>query len=475
MSKNFRNRKRKHNKKLPARYTLLIMTAVCFVTMLLSLTLNISGGPLKTAAGYVFIPMQKGINSFGIHISDKVTEIRTLKNVKAENKKLKAEVEELTTQLTTTKLEQYELDNYRQLLDLDAKYPSYPKVAASVIAKDSGNWFSTFTIDKGKKDGVDVGMNVLAGSGLVGIVTDAGDNFAKVRCIIDDASKVSGMVSTTEDNLTVSGNIKTMNEDKVITFTELKDDDNKVKEGDPVVTSYVSDRYQQGILIGYVTKIENNSNNLTKSGTITPVVDFEHIENVMVITQLKQTGDTKTADDTVRSSMRRRIVLSIIITLCFLFQTTLFKTLSFANISPNLLIIAVSSFGFMRGKKEGLWVGFFCGLLIDIFCGNYIGLYALIYMYIGFINGLFQKRFYPDDIKLPMLLIGGSDLFYNLVVYFFMFLLRGRFSFLYYLKSIIIPEFVYTMVISILLYLAFLKVNQKLEAHEKRRAKKFDL
>ena len=72
---------------------------------------------------------------------------------------------------------------------MDAKYPSYPKVAASVIAKDSGNWFSTFTIDKGKKDGVDVGMNVLAGSGLVGIVTDAGDNFAKVRCIIDDASK----------------------------------------------------------------------------------------------------------------------------------------------------------------------------------------------------------------------------------------------------------------------------------------------
>ena len=90
-----------------------------------------------------------------------------------------------------------------------------------------------------------------------------------------------------------------MNDDKVITFTELKDDDNKVKEGDPVVTSYVSDRYQQGILIGYVDKKSKiNSNNLTKSGTITPVVDFEHIENVMVITQLKQTGDTKTADNT---------------------------------------------------------------------------------------------------------------------------------------------------------------------------------
>lgn len=297
MSSNFRKRKRNHNKKLPARYTLLIMTGICFVAILAGLTFNISGGPLKSAAGYVFVPMQKGINSFGKTISDKVTEFRTLSKVMDENKELKAQVEDLTTQLTTNKLEQYELDNYRQLFDLDAKYPSYNKVAASVIAKDSGNWFSTFTIDKGKNDGIDVGMNVLAGSGLVGIVTDAGQNYAKVRCIIDDSSKVSGMVSTTEDNLTVSGNIKTMNESKVITFSELKDDDNKVQVGDPVVTSYVSDRYQQGILIGYVTTIEDNSNNLTKSGTITPVVDFEHLENVLVITELKNTG-TDSKEDT---------------------------------------------------------------------------------------------------------------------------------------------------------------------------------
>ncbi len=297
MSSNFRKRKRNHNKKLPARYTLLIMTGVCFFAILAGLTFNISGGPLKSAAGYVFVPMQKGINSFGKTISDKVTEFRTLSKVMDENKELKAQVEDLTTQLTTNKLEQYELDNYRELFDLDAKYPSYNKVAASVIAKDSGNWFSTFTIDKGKNDGIDVGMNVLAGSGLVGIVTDAGQNYAKVRCIIDDSSKVSGMVSTTEDNLTVSGNIKTMNESKVITFSELKDDDNKVQVGDPVVTSYVSDRYQQGILIGYVTTIEDNSNNLTKSGTITPVVDFEHLENVLVITELKNTG-TDSKEDT---------------------------------------------------------------------------------------------------------------------------------------------------------------------------------
>lgn len=173
--------------------------------------------------------------------------------------------------------------------------------------------------------------------------------------------------------------------------------------------------------------------------------------------------------------MRRRLVLFIIVSICFVLQTTLFQTLSFANIAPNLMIIAVSSFGFMRGKKEGLWIGFFCGLLVDIFCGNYIGIYALIYMYIGYVNGFFQKRFYPDDIKLPMLLIGTSDLVCNFIVYFLLFLLRGRFQFWYYLKNIIAPELVYTMLVSILLYLLFLKINQKLEEHEKRRAKKFDL
>ena len=139
------------------------------------------------------------------------------------------------------------------------------------------------------------------------------------------------------------------------------------------------------------------------------------------------------------------------------------------------MIIVVTSFGFMRGKKEGMWVGFFCGLLVDIFCGFYIGVYALIYMYVGYINGLFQKRFYPDDIKLPLLLISGSDVACNLVIYVLMFLLRSRFHFFYYLKAVIIPELVYTMVISIFLYILLLKINQRIEVIEKRRAKKFDI
>ena len=131
----------------------------------------------------------------------------------------------------------------------------------------------------------------LSGSGLVGIVTDVGPNFAKVRSIIDDSSNVSSMVLTTKDNFNVGGSLKSMNQDKVLPFTELRDEDDKVKVGDPVVTSYVSDQYQEGILIGYIASIEKNANNLTKSGTITPVVDFQHLREVLVITTLKDTGE----------------------------------------------------------------------------------------------------------------------------------------------------------------------------------------
>lgn len=171
--------------------------------------------------------------------------------------------------------------------------------------------------------------------------------------------------------------------------------------------------------------------------------------------------------------MRRKITVSIIIAVCYLLQTTLFQALSFASITPNLLIIVVSAFGFMRGKKEGLYIGFFTGILLDIFSGSVIGINALIYMYIGYLNGYFRKMFYPEDIKLPMLLIAGSDMVYSLIVYFFLFLFRSRLDFHYYLFHIILPELVYTMLITILLYVVILKINQKLEVIEKRSASKF--
>jgi rod shape-determining protein MreD len=147
--------------------------------------------------------------------------------------------------------------------------------------------------------------------------------------------------------------------------------------------------------------------------------------------------------------------------------------LSIASISPNLLIVVTSSFGFMRGRKEGMWIGFFSGLILDIFFGSVIGFYALIYAYIGYVNGFFRKRFFPDDIKLPLILIAASDFSYNILVYLFLFFLRGRFRIDYYLLNIMLPELVYTILVTIVLYFIILKINKKLEKIEKRRASKF--
>ena len=296
--RNFRNKK----KRLSSKYLLMIVSGISIVTIFTSLVLNISGGPLNAVAGYVFVPMQEGINNVGSWFSAKANDFKTLGEVLAENKELKSQIDDLTSQINKTKLEQYELDNYRELLDLDNQYADFDKIAAHVIAMDGTNWFSTFTIDKGSKQGIAKGMNVIAGSGLVGIVTDVGPNYSKVRSIIDDSSNVSAMVLTTKDNFNVSGSLMNMNKDKVLPFSELRDENDKVQQGDPVVTSYVSDQYQQGLLIGYIYSVEDNANNLTKSGYITPVVDFQHLQDVLVITEIKNTGKEDISSSKTSSS-----------------------------------------------------------------------------------------------------------------------------------------------------------------------------
>ncbi len=280
--------KRRSKHSFPTRYMLLILSGLCVLIMFVSFTLNLSGGPLNTVAGYVFTPMQKGINSVGNWFVSRADELKSLKDVTKENEELQAQVDELTTELNTVKLEQYELDSLRELFQLDQKYPSYKKVAARIIGSDSSNWFNTFVIDKGTKDGIEKDMNVIAGSGLVGIVIDVGPNYAKVRSIIDDANNVSGMTLSTTDRCNVSGNLESMNENQVIEFSNLKCDENVIGNGEQLVTSNISDKYLEGILIGYISSIERDSNNLTYSGTVTPAVDFKHLQEVLVILDKKQ-------------------------------------------------------------------------------------------------------------------------------------------------------------------------------------------
>ena len=173
--------KRKSKHSIPTKYTLLVLTIFCVIIMFVSFTLNLSGGPLNSIAGYIFVPMQKGINQIGTWIANQTDELASLRGVMQKNKELQAKVDELTQELNTIKLEQYELDNLRKLMELDQKYPSYDKVAARVIGNDGGNWFSTFLIDKGENDGIEKDMKVIAGTGLEAIENDTGPNYAKDR------------------------------------------------------------------------------------------------------------------------------------------------------------------------------------------------------------------------------------------------------------------------------------------------------
>ena len=171
--------------------------------------------------------------------------------------------------------------------------------------------------------------------------------------------------------------------------------------------------------------------------------------------------------------MGRKIVITLMVIVCFVLQSTVMQWISLGNVGPNLLIIITSAYGFMRGKKSGLLVGFFSGLLTDIFFGEVIGFYAVIYMYIGYGNGLFHKIFFPEDIKLPLFLIIVSDFLYGMTVYALTYLLRGRFEVVFYLQNIIVPELIYTIIVTFIFYPINLKLMHRFDEIEKRREKKF--
>lgn len=279
--------KKRNKSSLSNKYWVLILCLVCILMMGLSLLSSKVGGPLRFLAGYTVVPMQKGINTIGVWLSDLTDNFETLQELKAENETLKEQIDALTLERNSLHQQQSELERLQALYKLDQNYSDYEKIGARVIANNGSNWFNSFTIDKGSNDGIKTDMNVIAGSGLVGIVTEVGPNWAEVRSIIDDESKISAMMLSTSDNCIVNGDLKLMNDGR-IRFERLPNTGKEIAAGEYVVTSAISSRYVQGILIGYVDSIEEDSNNLTCSGYLTPAVDFQHLQEVLVILTTKQ-------------------------------------------------------------------------------------------------------------------------------------------------------------------------------------------
>lgn len=268
------------------KFILSALTVVCFALIAVSFFTDKLTAPVQNVLSYVITPLQKGINGMGLWLTDRADYFATIDELRQQNEELKAELDNVKEKNLVLVQDQIELKNLRELYALDNKIPGYDKVAARVIGKGSGNWFSTFTIDKGSRDGILVDMNVICGNGLVGLVTDVTDNTATVRSIIDGNSNVTGMLVTSSDTCNVRGDLELM--DSGYIHLEYMQKDVDVSDGDMIVTSNISDKYIQGILIGYVKNITEDANSLTQSGYLVPAVDFERLTEVLVIMQLKK-------------------------------------------------------------------------------------------------------------------------------------------------------------------------------------------
>ena len=277
--------KNNRKNKIKPKYILVLLSIVCLAGIGFSL---FSGATVPTAGTIInslMAPMQEGINSFGDFTAGIAQRNHKTSELQSQNEVLNDEVDKLQAKLTAMENNLSDYEDLLKLLELSEKYPSYEMTGARIIGKDAGNWYDTFTINKGSADGIEKDMNVVADNGLVGIVTQVNANSSVVRSIIDDTSNVSGMISKNMDICIVNGDLTLM--DSGMLNVELITKGSTVVKGDEVVTSYISDKYLPGLLIGYISEVTEDDSELTLSAKLTPAVDFQHLSNVLVIKQLK--------------------------------------------------------------------------------------------------------------------------------------------------------------------------------------------
>ncbi len=282
-------KKRRKKNWIHPKILYICLSVLCVMLVLLSFKFTDRFAGVKATVGNVVTPMQKGINSVGRYLSDKMDLLSAKETLLSENEQLRQKLNDLSYDNKILARENAELESYRKLYKLDKVYPDYPKVAARVISRDGNNWFHVFTINKGKKQGIKVDMNVIAGNGLVGIVSEVGESYAKVRAIIDDKSNVSAMFQKTGETCIVKGNMESIYKGYI--DIEMISNTAKIKQGDEVVTSHVSDKFLQGLSVGYVRDVVSDKSAQTKTAHLTPAVDFDQLENVLVITQLKDNSE----------------------------------------------------------------------------------------------------------------------------------------------------------------------------------------
>ena len=269
-----------------SKYILIGLTVLCVLLICITSLKDGIMEPLRTGVGYFLIPIQSGVNKVGTGIYNELTDYGKLKNALDENEKLKDQIAQLTEDNNRLQAEQFELKRLRELYQLDQEYMQYEKIGARVIARDSEKWFQVFRINKGSADGVAVDMNVVAGGGLVGIVTDVGANYATVRAIIDDSSRVGAMSLDSSYNCIVAGDLTLYSQGR-LKLTDFSRDA-VLRDGDQIITYNISTKFLPGILIGYAVDVTMDPEHLTQSGYLIPAADFDNLQEVLILTDVKE-------------------------------------------------------------------------------------------------------------------------------------------------------------------------------------------
>jgi rod shape-determining protein MreC len=265
----------------PLMITIIVVIILLVVLVITAGENNMSG--TESFVGSIFSPVQRALYSATDAIGDFFGRMFAGTDLQTENLELKARVAELEGQLADYNEIKAENDRLSKLLNFDTSTQDLQHVTARVIGKAPGHWFNIFIIDAGLSQGIKVDMPVVNGDGLVGRVVDVGANYSRVMAIIDTTSGVSGIVERTRDNGILTGTADSDADEAQMVMGNLPLDAD-LMPGDTVITSGLAGVFPKGIAIGEVTEVRPSTDGMRNEALVTPWVDFEHLEEVMVIT-----------------------------------------------------------------------------------------------------------------------------------------------------------------------------------------------
>lgn len=272
----------------------IFVVAVLAVVALAVIFLVLRGGEGasvgENAIGSAFSPLQNAFSSATKWVRDLFQGWRNYDELEANYQDLFLENQQLSLELQSAEEALVENQRLLGLLDAQERYEELDPIYARVIARDPGQWFDTFSVNRGTNDGVSVGMAVVTGDGLVGRVYEAGLNYAKVLTIIDSRSAVSCLIERTRDNGVMRGQITATSESAECYVNYVQNIANIVP-GDTLITSGTDSLYPKGILVGTVTAVSRATDTAGSYVIAMPSVDFQHIEEVLILRTVVETDE----------------------------------------------------------------------------------------------------------------------------------------------------------------------------------------